>query len=236
MPGGAGTEHPGDQRHDARHHHLLAEQVARAREHRAGRLLDPGAGRVEQPDQRHPLLQRQLAQARHLDLAGHPHRAGHHGEVVGGDRDGAPVDVAPAGDHPVGRRLLAVHRALREVRAGVDAHLDEGARVDEQVDPLARGQLAGGVLLGDLLLAPAELRLLAALVEVVDRAPSACRSFAGGASGASAVLRGRRHLLGLGCFAHPYLPFHTGSRFSKNAVTPSIASSVESSIVSCERR
>ena len=31
-------------------------------------------------------------------------------------------------------------------------------------------------------------------------------------------------------------PVHSGSRFSKNAVTPSMASSVESSIVSCERR
>ena len=35
--------------------------------------------------------------------------------------------------------------------------LDEGALVDEQVDPLAGGQLAALVLLGDLLLAAAEL-------------------------------------------------------------------------------
>ena len=31
-------------------------------------------------------------------------------------------------------------------------------------------------------------------------------------------------------------PFHTGSRFSKNAVTPSTMSSVESASVSCARR
>ena len=35
--------------------HLLAEQVARAREQRAGRLLDARARRVEQPDHRDAL-------------------------------------------------------------------------------------------------------------------------------------------------------------------------------------
>ena len=42
---------------------LLAEEVAGAGEERAGGLLDAGAGGVEQPDERHPLLQRHLAQA-----------------------------------------------------------------------------------------------------------------------------------------------------------------------------
>ena len=40
---------------------------------------------------------------------------------------------------------------------GVDAELGERALVDQQVDPLARGQLVRVVLLGDLLLAAAEL-------------------------------------------------------------------------------
>jgi hypothetical protein len=39
----------------------------------------------------------------------------------------------------------------------VDAELDEGARVAEQVDALARGELAALVLERDLLLTPAEL-------------------------------------------------------------------------------
>ena len=75
---------------------------------------------------------------------------------------GAAVDVAPAGDDAVGRRLDPVHRPLGEMRPAVDPDLDEGPLVDEQVDPLARGQLAALVLLGDLLLAAAEPRLLAA--------------------------------------------------------------------------
>ena len=121
--------------------HLLAEQVAAAGEQRADRLLDPRAGRVEQPDQRDPLGQRQLAQPRDLELAGHAHRARHHREVVGGDRDQPAVDLAVAGDHAVGRRLLALHRPLGEVRPAVDPELDERALVDQQGEPLARGQL-----------------------------------------------------------------------------------------------
>ena len=125
-------------------------------------------------------VQRHLAQAGDLELAGHPHRAGHHGEVVGGDAGGAAVDVAPAGDDAVGGRLDPVHRPLGEVRPAVDAELDEGALVDQQVDPLARGQLAALVLLGDLLLAAAELRLRAALVQLLGQlrqrtpCPAAC--------------------------------------------------------------
>ena len=67
--GGAGGARPhqrGHLRHDAAHDHLLAEEVAGAGEQRAGRLLDARAGRVEQPDQRDALRERQLAQARHL--------------------------------------------------------------------------------------------------------------------------------------------------------------------------
>jgi len=77
--------------------------------------------------------------------------------------------VAPAGDHAVGGRVLALHRALREVRPRVDADLDEGPLVDEQVDALARGQLAALVLLGDLLRAAAELGALAPLVQVAHQ-------------------------------------------------------------------
>ena len=75
-----------------------------------------------------------------------------------------------------GASLPAIAR-LEGVRAGVDPHLDEGPLVDEQVDALARGQLAALVLLGDLLLAAAELRRLAALVQVVGRAVQ-CTGFA----------------------------------------------------------
>ena len=108
---------------------------------------------------------------------------------------------------------------LREVRPPVDAELDEGAVVDQEREPLARGQLVLLVLARDLLLAAAELRLRAALLEVLDE-------------------RSQRRALDervrLDAFLHR--PFHWGSLFSKNAVTPSMASSVDSSIVSWARR
>ena len=166
---GAGPHQRGDLRDDPAHRHLLAEQVARAREQRAGRLLDPRSGGVEQPDEGDPLAQRQLAQARDLELAGHAHRAGHHGEVVGANGHQAALDLPVAGDHAVGRRLLVRHRALGEVRPPVDAQLGEGALVDEQRQPLAGGELVLLVLALDLLLAAPRAGTLAALVQVVHQ-------------------------------------------------------------------
>ena len=46
------------------------------------------------------------AGARTFSLAGHAHRPGHDGEVVGGDGDEPAVDLAVAGDDAVGGRLL----------------------------------------------------------------------------------------------------------------------------------
>ena len=174
MYGGPRRARAHERRHlrdDAAHDDLLAEEVAAAGEERADRLLDPRAGAVEQPHEGQALGQRQVAQAGDLDLAGHAHRAGHHREVVGRHRHEPAVDLAVAGDDAVGRRLLALQRAHRVVDAGMEAHFGEGAGVDEEVDALARGELVGRVLLGDLLLASAELGLGAALVEVLDQGP-----------------------------------------------------------------
>src|SRR5262249_9822477 len=169
---------------------------------------------------------------------------GHHGEVVGGDRGRAAVDVPPAGDHAVGGRLAFVHRALGEVRPGVDADLDEGAVIDQQVDPLPPGELAPPVLDRGLLLPPAEFGRLAALVEVLDQVlhPGrlAALDLVGGLRSLGAVLLGRVRLLRLALLrlvlrCHQR-PFHSGSRFSKKALTPSWMSSVEKVSDSWERR
>ena len=49
------------------------------------------------------------------------------------------------------------------------AELDERAGIDQQVEPLAGGQLVGGVLGGDLLRAPAEHDLLPAGPQVLGQ-------------------------------------------------------------------
>src|SRR4029079_9859679 len=69
----------------------------------------------------------------------------------------------------IGGRLLALHRPLRGMGAGLNAELDEGPRVDQEVDPLAPRELSALVLERDLLLAAAELGLLAAPVEVLHQ-------------------------------------------------------------------
>src|SRR3979411_1954368 len=100
------------------------------------------------------------------------------------------------------------------MRAAMDAELGERALVDEQRQALARGELFLGVLARDLLLPAAELDLRPARLEVLDQ---------------RAQQRGlleRRHKR----------PVHCGSRFSKNALTPSTMSSVDSASVSCARR
>ena len=105
---------------------LLAEQVPGAA--RTASRPPPGSARPRESSSQTigiRLVSASSRTPRDLDLAGHAHRAGHHREVVGGDRDGPPVDVAPARDHAVGGRLAPVHRALGEVRAGVDAELGE---------------------------------------------------------------------------------------------------------------
>src|SRR6266536_6128208 len=55
------------------------------------------------------------------------------------------------------------------MRAPVDAELGEGALVDQQREPLASGELVVGVLAVDPLLAAAEPRPLATLVQVLHK-------------------------------------------------------------------
>jgi hypothetical protein len=54
------------------------------------------------------------------------------------------------------------------VDPAMDPELGERAIVGEQGDPLARGELVGGMLSGDVGLAAAEQRRCPALVQIVD--------------------------------------------------------------------
>ena len=94
-------------------------------------------------------------------------RAAEDGEVLAEDEHQAAVDHAVAGDHAVARDLVVGHA---EVGAAVlDEHvpLFEGAVVEQQLDPLARGELALVVLRVDALLAAAQARRARACLRVV---------------------------------------------------------------------
>ena len=95
-------------------------------------------------------------------------RAAEHGEILGEDEDRAAVDRAPAGDDAVAGDLGLLHAEIG--RAVLDIHVEllERAFVEEDLDALARGQLAACVLGGDARLAAAGARIGAAPLEFLQ--------------------------------------------------------------------
>ena len=86
-------------------------------------------------------------------------RAAEDREVLAEDEDQPAVDRAVAGDDAVAEdALLADRRSPVDRWRDERVELDEGARVEQQLEPLARRQLARGVLALDALRAPAEQR------------------------------------------------------------------------------
>ena len=79
-----------------------------------------------------------------------------------------PKTVKSAGHHTVAGDALGLHAELG--RAVLDEHVGllEGALVQQDVDPLARGQLALGVLAGDAGFAATEAGTGAAGFELVE--------------------------------------------------------------------
>ncbi len=121
-----------------------------------------GAARLDERDGREPVLLGDLGGAE--DLLDRPRVRGAalHRRVVGGDHALDALDHADAGDHA---------RADGEVGAPARerGQLEErAARVDQQLDPLARHQLAAVVVPGDGSFATARHRDGVLLVEVGD--------------------------------------------------------------------
>ena len=82
-------------------------------------------------------------------------RAAEHGEVLGEHVDDAAVDRAPAGDDAVAGNLGLLHAEIDAAVLDVHVELLEGALVEQELDALARGELAAGVLGLDALQAAA---------------------------------------------------------------------------------
>ena len=95
-------------------------------------------------------------------------RAAEDGEILREDEDQPAVDAAVAGDDPVAKDALL---GQAEVGVAVDdkrVELVKGAFVEQQVDALAGGQFAFGVLLLDAALAAAFHGLLAQFPQMGD--------------------------------------------------------------------
>ena len=95
-------------------------------------------------------------------------RAAEHGEILGEDKDGAAIDGAPAGDDAVAGDFRLVHAEIG--RAMLDEHVEflERAFVEQQLDALARGQLAALVLRVDAAWPPPSLARRAPRFKLVE--------------------------------------------------------------------
>ena len=147
--------------------HVALEHLAVAAE-RGDALLDARAAGVEQADDRRARLHRHVLHLDDLLRVGLGQRAAEHGEVLGEQEHGAAVHGAPAGDHAVAGDFRLLHAEV--AGAVLDEHVEllERALVEQQLDALARGQLAALVLRLDARLAAAEAGLLAPLFELVE--------------------------------------------------------------------
>ena len=137
-----------DQR-DLRDHagaaHVAHEDLAVEAE-RDHALLDPRAAAVVDPDHRAADLG---GDVHHLDdlLAVHlAERAAEHRGVLAEHRDRPAVDGAGAGDHAVAERAPLLHAEVGGAVPGQGVELDERARVEQHLQPLAGGVAALGVL------------------------------------------------------------------------------------------
>mmetsp|Transcript_5902 Transcript_5902/g.14528 ORF Transcript_5902/g.14528 Transcript_5902/m.14528 type:complete len:493 (-) Transcript_5902:134-1612(-) len=154
---GAGPHDQADLRDDAGGQHVLLEHVGIAPEARHA-LLDARAARVVQADDRGADLHGLVHHLADLLGMGLAERTAEDGEVLAEGEGQAAVDHAVAGHDAVAGDLVVGHA---EVDAAVlDEHVPllEAAFVEQQLQPLAGGQLALGMLGGDALLATAEPR------------------------------------------------------------------------------
>src|SRR4029453_12583973 len=78
------------------------------------------------------------------------------GEVLTEDEDEPAVDRPVSGDDAVAEDLLLGHPEFRGSMGDERIQLDERSRIEQQVEPLASGQLARAVLALDPRVAPPE--------------------------------------------------------------------------------
>ena len=96
-------------------------------------------------------------------------RAAEDGEVLGEDVDQPAVDPAVAGHDAVARNHLLVEPEVGGAVGDEPVQLDEAALVQQQVEPLARGELALLVLLRDARGAPALFGERLAVMELLEK-------------------------------------------------------------------
>ena len=162
---GAGAHDQADLRDHPAGVHVAAEDLAVQAE-RDHALLDAGAAALVDADDRAAGLDGEVHDLDDLLAVDLAERAAEDREVLGEHADLAAVDGAVAGDHAVAVRPALLQAERRRAVPGQLVELDERALVEEQLDPLAGGLAALGVLLLDRLRRAGVHRLVEPPVEV----------------------------------------------------------------------
>ena len=161
---GTRTEDQRDLRDDTGRQDVAQEDVGIAAE-RHDAFLDPRAARVVQADDRRTDLHREVHDLADLLGVRLRQRTTEDREVLAEDEDRPAVDLAVAGDDAVAEERLGRGRvAVGDERI----EFDERVGVEQQVEPFARRQLAGFVLLRDARLAAAHPGRRAHLVKAIE--------------------------------------------------------------------
>ncbi len=140
----------------ARRQGVAQEDVGVAAE-REDPFLNPRAARIVETDHRRAHLHRQVHDLHDLRGVGLRQRSADDGEVLREREHLASVDQTVTGDDAVARHDLGLHAEVAAPVRHQLVELLERLRIEQQLDALARGHLARGVLLFDPLGAAAEL-------------------------------------------------------------------------------
>ena len=150
---------------DSAREHVALEHFGIAAE--AGdALLDAGAARIVEADDRRADLHRHVHDLADLLRVALGQRAAEDGEILAEDEDQPAVDRPRSGDDAVAGDHRLLHAEVDAIMLDIHVDLFEAAGIEQHRDPLARGQPALLVLAVDPRLAAAERGLVALVLEL----------------------------------------------------------------------
>ena len=162
-----------DLRHHARGQHIALKHLGIACK-RGNALLDARAAGIVHPDHRRAILHRHIHDFADLLRMGFGKRAAKDGEILAKHIDHAAVHRAPAGDHAVACGALGLHAEIGAAVGHEHVEFFKRAFVEQKINPLARGQLALGVLRVNPALAAAHASGLATRFKLLQNVGHGC--------------------------------------------------------------
>ncbi len=160
-------------RHHARRQHIALKYFGITA--KAGdALLNPRAPRIVQTNDRRPDLHRHVHDLADFLRMTFGQRSAEHGEVLAKDEHQPPVDRARPRHHAVAGNDLVSHAEIDAVMLDIHVEFLKRPGIEQHVEPLARGQLALGVLRVDPLLPAAHARSPPLCLKLIDDGLHGC--------------------------------------------------------------